>query len=231
MHKNSWLPLVVSINLLALAVLSGCSSLPPVKDLAVRVEGESFSKEENGWVIPLDDRPGTSGGKTFRAWDLDGHALEWTVDVPEDGMYAVVFRVASGRDWVVYRDFKIDGKYPSKEFESFALPQTGGFGKKISEWQSFYPVNADGKPSQVLLRRGKHIIRMTNLGADHDGDGASNLDYIELLSGAMIQKNLTGATALVSRKPARPSPSPAPTTGAPAGAAPAAAPATVPAAK
>jgi len=200
MKKQTGLAGVVLGTAYAL-VLSACASVPVAQDASIKVEGESFAKERNGSVIIVDDRPGTSGGKAFRAWDFETHEIDWNVEVPVDGNYLLVLRMAAGREWTVYRSIKLDGAFPVKDFEGYAVPPTGGFGKDAAQWKSFFPADAADKPILVNLKKGKHVVTMINLGAGDDGDGAANLDYFELLSGKLIEKVLPTAMVLKTGKP------------------------------
>jgi len=170
-------------------------------DAVVRVEAEAFAKETDGTVVVVTDRPGTSGGKAFRAWDFAPHTITWQVEVPTDGQYALLLRLASGREWPVYRSIKVDGNFPSADFQGFALPPTGGFGKTVEQWKTFFPADTQGKVLMLQLSRGKHEISMINLGAGEEGDGASNLDYFELVAGKTLSATLQSAIALKPGKP------------------------------
>lgn len=166
----------------------------------VRVEGESFLRESGGAVIVVSDRPGTSGGKAFRAWDLAGHQLEWTVEIPA-GEYVLLLRVASGRKWDVFRGIQVDGRYPGPAWEAVKLPPTGGFGTKAEQWQSFHLADSQGQPALIPLTAGSHSVTLINLGGGAEADGASNLDYFEFIPVPSSGSFLAGSTPLQPAKP------------------------------
>jgi hypothetical protein len=145
------------------------------------VEAEKFTKEQGGKLKNYEGRPETSGNACMTTWNDKDHAVEWVVDVPENGKYKVVLRYANGRAWTVYRDFKIDGAYPSEAFKKIAMPETGGFAKNKNDWKNLTVLDAKKMPALVALTKGKHTIRMNNLGGDDDQDGASNFDAIGFL--------------------------------------------------
>ena len=144
------------------------------------VEAENFVKEEGGQAVKTTDRPGTSNNVCISSWDNAGHAIEWQVEIPETADYQIVLRYAGGQTWNVYRDLQIDGKIPGDAFKKILLEPTGGFGRNASEWKNL--VVSDGKqPALVNLSKGKHTIRMNNLGGE-GANGGANLDLIAFLT-------------------------------------------------
>ncbi|MGC3962624.1 MAG: carbohydrate-binding protein [Rhodocyclaceae bacterium] len=146
----------------------------------VLIEAESFNAQGGGNVAKVTDRPATSGGAALMNFDNEGHWLEWKIDVPADGNYAVSLRYAGGRKWNVFREVQIDGKVPNDAFAKVTLPTTGGFGRAEAEWKDMVIVGADGKAAMVALTKGTHVLRITNLGGEGGASGSANLDVIKL---------------------------------------------------
>lgn len=144
------------------------------------IEAEHFIKEENGNAGKMRGRPATSGDTCITHWNYAGHALEWLVEIPQDGEYKILLRYASGRGWTVYRELKIDEEIPHPAFSKIALFTTGGWGRKETEWLDVIISDENKNPVLVKLTKGTHILRMTNLGGDGT-DGAGNLDLIAFL--------------------------------------------------
>ncbi len=156
------------ILVLTLISLFALTSMALAAD--VIVEGESFIKEEGGSLQKVGGRVGATG-EMITSWDNKGHAVEWEVDIPEAGSYKLVLRFCNGRNWVTYRDVMIDGKYPSEAFKKIAIKPTGGFAKSANDFINLTVSDAQGQPALVELAKGKHVIRIGNLGGDGDNGG------------------------------------------------------------
>ena len=137
---------------------------------ALRVETEDYQDYN-------DSTPGNAGGE-YRDDDVDlgvsgdvggGYTVGWTnsdewltynVDVPEDGTYRVVARVASNSDTNHSLDVAIDGQSTSVSFGD-----TGG-------WQSW----TDALGGNLELTAGSHELRLDL------GSSGFNLNYIDLVT-------------------------------------------------
>lgn len=145
----------------------------------VIVEGEDYIKEEGGSGQKVGGRVGATG-LMVTSWDNPGHAFEWEVDIPEDGSYKLVIRVCNGRDWTTYREILIDGQHPSDAFKKVAIMPTGGFAKTSNDFINLTVSDAQGQPALVQLTKGKHIVRMVNLGGE-SGNGGTGIDRFGFL--------------------------------------------------
>ena len=142
------------------------------------VEAENFIKEkQTGGQVGFDSRVEASNNKCILAWNYEGHTLEWKVDVYKKAKYYVGIRYCHNRSGNAYRKFMIDGKIPNKAFERITLVPTGGWSKSENDWNNIFVSDETGKPVEVELGFGKHILTIANLGGDGQ-DGASNFDYI-----------------------------------------------------
>jgi hypothetical protein len=147
----------------------------------VIVEAEKFSGESGGSAQVITGRPASSAGAGIAYWDNQGHALEWEVAIPKTDQYKMTLRYAQGRGWAVYRKVEIDGAVPDPAFEKIKCVPTGGFGKDRNNWYNHTVSDANNAPVLINLTEGKHVVRITNAGAD--GSSASlNFDCFGFLS-------------------------------------------------
>lgn len=164
---------------LTLIALVALTSMALAADLQVIVEGENFTKEEGGTVTKVGGRVGANL-EMITSWDNAGHAIEWEVDIPETASYKLVLRVCNGRAWTTYRDVMIDGQYPADAFKKIAIISTGGFAKTSNDFINVTVCDAQGQPVLVELTKGKHIVRINNLGGE-GGNGGTGLDRFGFL--------------------------------------------------
>ena len=87
-------------------------------------------------------------------WKYRGQWIEWTVTVPEEGLYTLSFRVK--QDYVsgasATRRLSINGQIPFAEAENLSVPFD-------LSWQVYTPGNADGA-YQFHLQAGENTIRL-----------------------------------------------------------------------
>lgn len=123
----------------------------------------SFSGQGGGKVEPID--PASCASIDFvRGWNGEGHWLEYAVEAPTPGAYAVRLRYTCQFD--VPRSVSVNGE-AAKGLESVTLKATGG-------WKNYREMDL---PAAVTLRQGRNTLRLTSLG----GHGC-NLDRITLIS-------------------------------------------------
>jgi|LSQX01.1.fsa_nt_gb hypothetical protein len=138
------------------------------------VQAEDFSGQGGGEVGIMSDRHATWGTMITKWHQDEGHWLEWTFNVPQEGNYRVIFRYASSSE-NPRRKVEIDGALPHDAAAEVAFPRTSGFGNHPDDWSYLSLADAGGHEVAVPLTAGEHTIRMTNLG---DGLG---LDFIVLV--------------------------------------------------
>ncbi len=138
-----------------------------VKKQVVKVQGEKSSRKSASTLIPTSDRTdaatepaspskirlNTIGGNW--TWKLPGQWIEWTVDVPESGVYNLFIkgRQNSQRGMAATRKIYIDGKIPCREYENVEFPYS-------LRWNQITPTDVGGKRCPVYLEKGSHVIRM-----------------------------------------------------------------------
>ena len=128
---------------------------------AIVVQAEDFRRQGGGECQKISGRPG-AWGRIVSYWHADlGHWLEWEVDIPEDGNYAVRFCYATASP-EARRDFRIDGQPPCPQAENILFPATGGFGMSPFDWNCLTLADAQKKDIAFALRKGRHTIRMSN---------------------------------------------------------------------
>lgn len=129
-----------------------------------RLEAEQASVKSDQTILPVNERTSaytspydpnkiiynTIGGSS---WGQEGQWLEWTIEVPEDGLYALALRYRQNQknNEISYRALTIDGRLPFQEaaclgfaFDSeFCLSTLGG-----------------QEPYRFYLTAGTHRIRL-----------------------------------------------------------------------
>lgn len=139
--------------------------LPPAKAIRVVVQAEDYTGQGGGGVGISTTKKGMDG-TAFYGWDNRDHWLEYAVDIPADGAYALSMRVCMEEP--AERALLVDGAYPDGVFRSFSLAPTGGFSNGTNDWD-------DRKlPKLLHLRKGRHVLRFINLSKP------TNLDWISL---------------------------------------------------
>jgi ABC-type glycerol-3-phosphate transport system substrate-binding protein len=109
---------------------------------------------------PLDE-PAANGRNRLNEfggwrWRNGGRWIEWTIEVPADGLYQLGFRAWQGFDnsLPVFRKIEIDGRVPFHEFLDVPFPFD-------QQWQLFRPSTPSGEPYLVFLAKGRHTLRLT----------------------------------------------------------------------
>jgi hypothetical protein len=146
--------------------------LRPQPEQGVKVQAEDPSGQTGGEVT-VCEKPGASG-KAFKFWNDEGHALEYVLDVPKAGTYALLLRVCGTDKTAITRKVLVDGK-PLAGVESFLFPDTGGWSSKESDWQDVY-LTEKTTPALVKLSAGKHVVKLVN-----DCGVGLNMDWLELV--------------------------------------------------
>ncbi|MGB5709556.1 MAG: carbohydrate-binding protein [Waterburya sp.] len=136
----------------------------------IRIETEDYqdyydstSGNEGGEYRDDDVDLGLShdvGGGFTVGWIDSGEWLTYDIDVPEDGTYQVIARVASDLDTSHSLDVSIDGQVNTVEFGS-----TGG-------WNSW----SDAVGGNLELTAGSHELRLDM------GSSGFNLNYVDLIT-------------------------------------------------
>ncbi len=106
------------------------------------------------------------------SWNLAHDYVEWVVEAPEDGLYCLGFRYTQNFNMALtsFREIRVDGKVPFREFEAVGFPFR-------SDWGTLIP--GGDAPYRVFLTKGEHILRLT----------ATNAPYAE------VWKRLDGAVS------------------------------------
>ena len=140
----------------------------------LRVQAEAFSAQGGG-DVPVKARTAAekrgSDGGSLSHWNAVNAWVEWTVDVPTAGRYALLLKYASPES--AERLVLLDGV----ELGRAKLPTTGGYSAPDrDDWAVELLRDPQGAPARVDLTAGRHLLRLAN----PDGRGC-NLDYVEFL--------------------------------------------------
>lgn len=107
----------------------------------------------NPSVEPFDDVYKKLNVIDGNAWYQAGQEVTYKFEAPEDGLYNITLHYANYKaDFETFRSVKINGEIPFKEFGSYAFDNTP------SKWANHTMSNEDGKPYQVYLTKGEHLI-------------------------------------------------------------------------
>ena len=128
---------------------------------AVWVEAESKTGEGGGVSQLMIGRVNASVG-ALSYWKDVGHWLEWSVMIPEAGIYGIVLKYASAPPYAV-RNCRLDGRFPGEEWKRLVFPGTGGYSISADNWAWQALQDKDGRPLRVELTKGPHALRMGHL--------------------------------------------------------------------
>lgn len=89
------------------------------------------------------------------AWKVAGQWIEWSIEVPEDGLYniAIKGRQNYNRGMLSNRKLTIDGVMPFEEVSAIEF-------KYSTEWNLSTLSDENGVPYQFPLTKGNHVIRL-----------------------------------------------------------------------
>lgn len=122
----------------------------------IQLRAVEFSRQEGGTVRSI----GPSNYDAVLGWKSRGHWLQWTVEAPADGLYAMQVRYATQAE--APREVRINGR-TVKGLDDLTLPRTS----TAADWQTFT------LPGTVRLAKGTNTVRITAT-----ADGELNLDEI-----------------------------------------------------
>ncbi len=89
------------------------------------------------------------------SWNNAGQWIEWELDVPEDGWYAITVKARQNhqRGAISCRSLYIDGQVPFKDVASISFSYN-------TAWEMNTLSDKDGKPYRFYLTKGRHAIRL-----------------------------------------------------------------------
>ncbi len=145
---------------------------------AIVIEAEDFAREGDGGPVQVSkgehaDQHG--GASIFSFGPGKGHWLEWELNVPQDGRYALYARTATQEEYSL-RALTLDRKPPFPGAALLQFPGTGGWARDdANQWVWTAIAGADGRPL-LELKAGEHRLRLTTVGEKH-----VNIDVMVLL--------------------------------------------------
>lgn len=172
----------------------------------VELEAEHPSVKNNSYIRPIATKSidvypysskslllNTIGGKS---WDESGQSITWKFSVPEDGKYALSFKVLqdnkSGSP--IYRTVKIDGQTPFQGLKSYQFDYS-------SKWRNETLKDSEGNPFYMYFEAGEHEL---TLEADASPLASILEDLSSVMSGinelGLSVKKLTGSQSDINRE-------------------------------
>jgi hypothetical protein len=135
---------------------------------AIKLEAETFINSTDGVPSRYTNRPFLSGGVGMGNWSAPGMSVQWSLNAPQTGKYALLLKTAT-HEALADRLLTIDGKTLGSEPRVIRVANTGGFGSTPQEWRLVQ------LPQTLDLTAGPHTLQMTCL------TGMLNLDYLVLV--------------------------------------------------
>ena len=136
------------------------------KDITIKVQGEDsvlrsdpslFARYDRSSAItePYSTKQTVLNYTGGDSWKIPGQWIEWELEVPENGWYTISLKARQffQRGYIACRSVYIDGEIPIDTLKSV------GF-KYDSDWQFATLSDADKKPYNFYLTKGKHKIRL-----------------------------------------------------------------------
>ncbi|HIW73291.1 MAG TPA: extracellular solute-binding protein [Firmicutes bacterium] len=130
------------------------------------IQGENAERKSASTLVPLTDRsspatqpsnPTTTCLNTIggSGWSSPGQWIEWTVEVPQAGFYALglKFRQNLVSGMFTTRSLSINGEVPFEEMAALEFSYSG-------KWQGRVLSDEEGEPYQFYLREGENTIRL-----------------------------------------------------------------------
>ena len=134
--------------------------------LAATIQGENAVRRSSPSLYPRYDRssPATEPYDVYHSilnyiggdsWNNAGQWIEWTLDVPEDGWYAITIKARQNhqRGAISCRSLYIDGEIPCEEVSSISFSYN-------TAWEMHTLSAEDGTPYRFYLTAGAHTIRL-----------------------------------------------------------------------
>ncbi len=112
----------------------------PSPDRRIEVAGSSYSAQQAASVQIL---PSFEGGQDVLAWRSEKGWVEWTVQIPEEGLYAIGLRYypLPGRSRSIELSLSLDGAVPFDGAERIALPRV---------WKDAGPIGRDNRGNDTM---------------------------------------------------------------------------------
>lgn len=135
-------------------------------DVMVKIQGEdslwrteSIIRRESDGDPSLEPRSGANrvmnAVGSYR-WRMGNAGVTWEIEVPEDGLYSILFKLVQSFDpgMPSYRQIMIDGEIPFDEMRLYAFPYK-------SSWYGETLHAEDGTPYAFYLTKGTHTLTAT----------------------------------------------------------------------
>jgi len=187
--SKKYLFIALAVSIISAAFFTAAKP-KTLENTAVVVEAENYVKESGGQLQKMEGRTASSKNLCIAYWNDKDHWVEWVVNIPKTGEYKVVIRYCHNKNYLGLRDFMIDGKYSNKDLKSIGFESTGGLSRGQDDWKNLILKDKKGNDIIFKMRKGKHTIRMKNLGSTDAGKEADrspiNLDLIAFITPDVI---------------------------------------------
>ncbi len=147
----------------------------PVKHF-VFTQGEKWSNANGEYEIVKG--VAASRGKGVKSSDVPGEWIEWKIDVPEDGLYNIIFRYTQGQRGVEsVRHIQVNGQTLFESWENVVFYPTDGWSEKRNDWRERRLEDPESRqPYYIYLPKGEVTIRMETV------SGPLNIDYVGIIT-------------------------------------------------
>jgi len=143
----------------------------------ILIEAEGFARQGGGGPVQISEgeHADQHGGASIYSFGDGEPWLEWELEVPKAGQYALYARTATQEPFSL-KALKIDRRLPFPEAELLRFPGTGGWAREDpKQWACTILAGADGRPP-LELSAGPHKLRLETKGAQH-----LNVDFLALV--------------------------------------------------
>ncbi|NLY89645.1 MAG: extracellular solute-binding protein [Firmicutes bacterium] len=138
----------------------------PVEGRFIKVQGESAQFRSEPTLYAINDRTSPTTEPYHHSkirlnaiggyrWNLPGQWIKWRFEVPESGLYKIVFKVRQStvRGSYCNRRLLINGEVPFAEAENLEF-------RYSSSWKNYTVATAEGEPCLFYLKEGENELHM-----------------------------------------------------------------------
>ena len=139
-------------------------------------QGENYAAGSS--TLKKVSRIAASRGKAVSGFENPGDFVEWKVNVPEDGLYAIFFRYTLGdRSVECVRKVQLNGKTIYPDWDEVHFYPTDGWSEKRNDWKERRLEDPETRqPYFIYMPKGEVTIRMEAV------SGPLEIDYVGLIT-------------------------------------------------
>lgn len=142
----------------------------------VFTQGENYTDGSDS--LTKVKRIAASRGKAVSTTDNPGDFVEWTIDVPADGLYSIFFRYTLGERGVeCVRKIELNGQAIYPDWEEVKFYPTDGWSDKRNDWKERKLEDPESRqPYLIYMPKGEVTIRMETV------SGPLDIDYVGIIT-------------------------------------------------